>query len=62
MPALPDFRVAVVAADGTAQAQPAPGALTDAAWNGTGNPTSVIALQKAIYAKLVEIAANTATP
>lgn len=38
------------------------GALSDPAWNGTGNPTSMIALQKAIYDQLVAINANTAAP
>lgn len=49
--------VRIVESNGTAVPQ---GALSDAAWNGSGNPASVIALQKAIYAKLVEIATNTA--
>lgn len=35
------------------------GSLSDAAWNGTGDPASMVALQKAIYAQLVAINANT---
>jgi hypothetical protein len=36
------------------------GALDDAAWDGSGDPTSVIALWKGIMAQLVAINANTA--
>lgn len=34
----------------------------DAAWNGTDPEASVISILKACYAKLAEIATNTATP
>lgn len=38
------------------------GELTDAAWNGAGNPASLIALLKGIYAQLAAINANTTGP
>jgi hypothetical protein len=39
----------------------ATGDLDDAAWDGTGNPASLIALWKGIYAQLAIIATNTET-
>ena len=57
---LPDYKVQHVDADGADVLTP--GALDDAAWDGTGDPASVIALLKAMYAKLAEIATNTAAP
>ena len=57
---LPDFKVQQV--DSAGDAILTPGALDDAAWDGTGDPASVIALLKAMYAKLAEIATNTAAP
>lgn len=44
--------------DGKAQHVPL-GALTDTAWNGTGNPASLIALWKGVYAQLAAINTNT---
>jgi hypothetical protein len=38
------------------------GSTDDAAWNGTDPEASVISILKACYAKLAEIATNTATP
>ena len=37
------------------------GALDDAAWDGDGDPASLIALWKGIYAQLAAINANTTT-
>lgn len=55
--ALPDFKIQSVNADGSDT--PAPGALDDAAWDGTGDPASVIALLRGIYVQLAAINANT---
>lgn len=53
--------VPVMGMDQAGNAQHIPvGALTDTAWDGTGNPGSLIALWKALYAKLDEVATNTA--
>jgi hypothetical protein len=38
------------------------GTLADAAWNGSGNPASLIALWKAMYVQLAAINTNTTTP
>lgn len=35
------------------------GALDDTAWDGTGDPASMVALLKGIYAQLAQIAENT---
>lgn len=51
----------VMTMDQAGKAQHVPlGALSDAAWNGVGNPASLIALWKAIYGKLDAVAINTA--
>ena len=52
--------MAVTQRDSLPVAQDDMGALDDVAWDGTGDPASMIALWKAIYAKLDEIATNTA--
>lgn len=35
------------------------GALSDAAWDGTGDPASMVALLKGVYVQLAQIAENT---
>lgn len=48
--------VRMVESDGTTVPM---GALDDAAWDGTGNPASLVALLKGCYAQLAQIAENT---
>lgn len=51
--------MAIDPATGLAQHVPL-GTLADTAWDGNDDPVSLIALWKAIYAKLDEVATNTA--